>query len=117
MPEMRNREDYAYWISLLKQNKGCVSRVPEALCGYVKTPGSLSSNALKNIADTYRMYVSEVGVSPVLATVLVSVFACVKCYRELTARACWMCLSRESKGKIEESMEHCWNWNEQEKKT
>ena len=117
MPEMRNREDYAYWISLLKQNRGCVSRVPDALCGYVKTPGSLSSSALKNIVDTYRMYVSEVGVSPVLATALVVVFACVKCYKELTARACWLCLSQDSKRKLEESMDVCWNWEEQGKET
>ena len=117
MPEIRNREDYAYWISLLKQNRGCVSRVPDALCGYVKTPGSLSSNAMKNIVDTYRMYVSEVGVSPVLATVLVIVFACVKCYKELAARVCWMCLSQDSKRKLEEKMEVGWNWNEQGKET
>lgn len=117
MPEMRNREDYAYWISLLKQNRGYVSRVPEALCGYVKTPGSLSSNALRNIVDTYRMYVSEVGVSPVLATVLVIVFVCVKFYKELAARVCWMCLSQDSKRKLEESMDHCWSWNEQQEET
>ncbi len=117
MPEMRNREDYAYWISLLKQNRGYVARVPDALCGYVKMPGSLSSNILKNIVDTYRMYVSEVGVSPVLATVLVIVFACVKCYKELTARVCWMCLSQNTKGKLKESMDFCWNWNEQGKET
>ena len=117
MPEMRNREDYAYWISLLKQNRGYVSRVPDALCGYVKTPGSLSSNAMKNIVDTYRMYVSEVGVSPALATVLVIVFACVKCYKELAARVCWMCLSQDSKRKLEEKMEVGWHWNEQGRET
>ena len=117
MPQMRNREDYAYWISLLKRNKGYVLRVPDALCGYVKTPGSLSSNAMKNIVDTYHMYVSEVGVNPVLATVFVAVFACIKCYKELAARVCWMCLSQESKRKLEESMDYCWSWNEQGKQT
>ena len=117
MPEMRNREDYAYWISLLKQNGGCVSRVPDALCGYVQMPGSLSSNAMKNIVDTYRMYVSEVGVSPVLAAALVVVFACVKCYKELAARVRWMCLSQDSKRKLEEKMDVSWNWDEQGKET
>ena len=39
MPGMRNREDYAYWISLLKRNQGYIAWVPEILVGYVKMPG------------------------------------------------------------------------------
>ena len=90
MPEMRNREDYAYWISLLRRNSGYIAYVPEFLVGYVKMPGSVSSNILRNVVDTYRMYVSEVGMSPVQAAMLVMVFSCFKCYKEVKARFTWM---------------------------
>ena len=77
-------------------------------------PGSVSSDVLKNVVDTYRMYVSEVGVKPVLAMALVIVFSYFKCYKELMAKLRWLRMSRESRGKIRESIDLCWNCEQQE---
>ena len=116
MPNVRSRQDYAYWIALLRKNHGYISGVPDTLVGYVKMPGSVSSNAWRNVVDTHRMYVSEVGVSGVQAAMLVMVFACFKCQKEVAARFRWMCLSREKKVKLRTSIDLYWNWDEQGKK-
>ena len=113
MPEMRNREDYAYWISLLRRNSGYIAYVPEFLVGYVKMPGSVSSSILRNVVDTYRMYVSEVGMSPVQAAMLVMVFSCFKFYKEVKARFNWMFLSPEKKTNLRTSIDLYWNWDKQ----
>ena len=111
MPEMRNREDYAYWISLLKQNQGYIAWVPEILVGYVKMPGSVSSNILRNFVDTYRMYLSEVEISPVQAAMLVMVFSCFKFYKEVKAKLNWMLLSQYEKTNLKKSVDLYWNWD------
>ena len=113
MPEMRNREDYAYWISLLRRNSGYIAYVPEFLVGYVKMPGSVSSSILQNVVDTYRMYVSEVGMSPVQAAMLVMVFSCFKFYKEVKARFSWMFLSQYKKTNLRMSIDLYWNWDKQ----
>ena len=113
MPEMRNREDYAYWISLLRRNSGYIAYVPEFLVGYVKMPGSVSSSILRNVVDTYRMYVSEVGMSPVQAAMLVMVFSCFKFYKEVRARFSWMFLSQYKKTNLRTSIDLYWNWDKQ----
>ena len=113
MPEMRNREDYAYWISLLRRNSGYIAYVPEFLVGYVKMPGSVSSSILRNVVDTYRMYVSEVGMSPVQAGMLVMVFSCFKFYKEVKARFSWMFLSQYKKTNLRTSIDLYWNWDKQ----
>ena len=113
MPEMRNREDYAYWISLLRRNSGYIAYVPEFLVGYVKMPGSVSSSILRNVVDTYRMYVSEVGMSPVQAAMLVMVFSCFKFYKEVKARFTWIFLSQYKKTNLRMSIDLYWNWDKQ----
>ena len=113
MPEMRNREDYAYWISLLRRNSGYIAYVPEFLVGYVKMPGSVSSSILQNVVDTYRMYVSEVGMSPVQAAMLVMVFSCFKFYKEVKARFNWIFLSQYKKTNLRTSIDLYWNWDKQ----
>ena len=113
MPEMRNREDYAYWISLLRRNSGYIAYVPEFLVGYVKMPGSVSSSILRNVVDTYRMYVSEVGMSPVQAAMLVMVFSCFKFYKEVKARFSWMFLSQYKKTNLRTSIDLYWNCDKQ----
>ncbi len=113
MPRLRNREDYAYWISLLQRNDGYITCVPEVLVGYVKMPGSVSSNILRNVVDTYRMYVSEVGMSPVKAVMLVVVFSCFKFYKEVKARFNWMLLSQYEKMNLKTSIDLYWNWDKQ----
>ena len=111
MPEMRNREDYAYWISLLRRNSGYIAYVSEFLVGYVKMPGSVSSSILRNVVDTYRMYVSEVGMSPVQAAMLVMVFSWFKCYKEVKARFTWIFLSQYKKTNLRMSIDLYWNWD------
>ena len=113
MPEMRNREDYAYWISLLRRNSGYIAYVPEFLVGYVKMPGSVSSSILRNVVDTYRMYVSEVGMGPVQAAMLVMVFSCFKFYKEVKARFNWIFLSQYKKTNLRMSIDLYWNWDKQ----
>ena len=113
MPEMRNREDYAYWISLLRRNSGYIAYVPEFLVGYVKMPGSVSSSILRNVVDTYRMYVSEVGMSPVQAAMLVMVFSCFKFCKEVKARFNWIFLSQYKKTNLRMSIDLYWNWDKQ----
>ena len=113
MPEMRNREDYAYWISLLRRNSGYIAYVPEFLVGYVKMPGSVSSSILRNVVDTYRMYVSEVGMSPVQAAMLVMIFSCFKFYKEVKARFKWIFLSQYKKTNLRMSINLYWNWDKQ----
>ena len=113
MPEMRNREDYAYWISLLQSNDGYISCVSDILVGYVKMPGSVSSNILRNFVDTYRMYLSEVEISPVQAAMLVMVFSCFKFYKEVKARLNWMFLSQYKKTNLRTSIDLYWNWDKQ----
>ena len=113
MPEMRNREDYAYWLSLLRRNSGYIAYVPEFLVGYVKMPGSVSSSILRNVVDTYRMYVSEVGMSPVQAAMLVMVFSCFKFYKEVKARFNWIFLSQYKKTNLRTSIDLYWNWDKQ----
>ena len=111
MPQMRNREDYAYWISLLQSNDGYISCVSDILVGYVKMPGSVSSNILRNFVDTYRMYLSEVKISPVQAAMLVMVFSCFKFYKEVKARLNWMLLSQYEKTNLKNSVDLYWNWD------
>ena len=113
MPQMRNREDYAYWISLLRSNDGYISCVSDILVGYVKMPGSVSSNILRNFVDTYRMYLSEVEISPVQAAMLVMVFSCFKFYKEVKARLNWMLLSQYEKTNLKKSIDLYWNWDKQ----
>ena len=81
------------------------------LVGYVKMPGSVSSSILQNVVDTYRMYVSEVGMSPVQAAMLVMVFSCFKFYKEVKARLNWMLLSQYEKTNLKKSVDLYWNWD------
>ena len=113
MPEIRNREDYAYWISLLKKNQGHSAGVSDALVGYVKTPGSLTSNARRNIVDTYRMYVTEVKLSPVKAAAAVLVLSSLKVQKEVWARASWLCRPKARRSPLQRSVRECWNYGQE----
>ena len=87
--------------------------VSDILVGYVKMPGSVSSNILRNFVDTYRMYLSEVEISPVQAAMLVMVFSCFKFYKEVKARLNWMLLSQYEKTNLKKSIDLYWNWDKQ----
>ncbi len=109
MPELRSRQDYAYWIALLKNNRGHIAGIPDALVGYVKTPGSVSSNAWQNVADTFRMYVSEVGMRPPQAAAALAMLSCFKARKEAWARLSWACLPEDERRRLRADVEACWN--------
>lgn len=109
MPELRSRQDYAYWIALLKNNRGHVAGIPDALVGYVKTPGSVSSNAWRNVADTFRMYVSEAGMRPPRAAAALAMLSCLKARKEAWARLSWACLPEGERRRLRADVEACWN--------
>ena len=109
MPELRSRQDYAYWIALLKKNRGYVAGIPDALVGYVKMPGSVSSNACRNVVDTFRMYVSEVGMRPPRAAAVVAMLSCLKVRKEAWARLSWASLPEGERRRLRAEVDACWN--------
>lgn len=109
MPGLMSRQDYAYWIALLKNNRGHVAGIPDALVGYVKTPGSVSSNAWRNVADTFRMYVSEVGMRPLRAAAALAMLSCLKVRKEASARLSWACLPEGERQRLRADVEACLN--------
>ena len=109
MPKIRSRQDYAYWITLLKSNQGYIAGVPDALVGYVKMPGSVSSNAWRNVLDTFRMYVSEVDLNPVQAAAAVAALSCFKVRKEVSARAYWACMPEEKRKRLQIQVQECWS--------
>ena len=108
MPTLRSRQDYAYWIALLKKNRGYVAGVRDPLVGYVKMPGSVSSNACRNVVDTFRMYVSEVGMRPARAAAAVAVLSCLKARKEARARLSWASVPEDEKRRLRADVAACW---------
>lgn len=57
MPSMRTRQDYAYWLMLLKSNPNItVSNYPEVLGKYYRQNNSLSSKKFENIRQNYFVF-------------------------------------------------------------
>lgn len=57
MPKIRKRQDYAYWLSILRLNPGIlVSGVDEPLVDYHQQAVSLSSNKLDNVRWNYAVF-------------------------------------------------------------
>ena len=109
MPRLANREDFAYWISLLQRNQGYISGVPDVLVGYVKMPRSITSNVWRNIVDTFRMYMSEVRMSPIQAAAAVVFFSCHKVQKEVWARVYWVRMPREKRRRLQAEVREFWN--------
>jgi len=114
MPGIRSRQDYAYWLTLLNRNDGYISGVPDELVGYVRRPGSVSSNAWRNVVDTFRMYVSEVDMGTLQAAAAVAAFSCLKVRKEVLARVSWLCLPEEKKRRLQVEIRQCWNHDRQD---
>jgi teichuronic acid biosynthesis glycosyltransferase TuaG len=55
MPDMRRRQDAATWLQVLNAGNVCYG-IPEVLCQYRRTQGSLSSNKVKAIKGTWYFY-------------------------------------------------------------
>lgn len=68
MPLIRRRQDYAYWLNLFRENGAlkCVV-VEEALGGYLRQQGSLSSSPLKNAKTNYQMFRDIMGYGVLLS--------------------------------------------------
>ena len=109
MPRIRSRQDYAYWISLLRKNHGYIAGVPDTLVGYVKMPGSVSSNAWRNVVDTFRMYVSEVEMTPIQAAAAVVVLSCHKVRKEVWTRVSWVCMPEDERSRVRAEVQKSWN--------
>lgn len=55
MPDIRKRQDFAFWLSLLRNGSKAVG-INEPLTFYRVRPGSLSSNKLSAAAYTWRVF-------------------------------------------------------------
>lgn len=62
MPDMRRRQDAATWLQVLKAGHDCYG-ISEVLCQYRRTSGSLSSNKVKAVKDTWYFYRHVAGLS------------------------------------------------------
>jgi glycosyltransferase involved in cell wall biosynthesis len=63
MPNIRTRQDYAYWWSLICKNKTPVVGLSEPLMKYHITYNSLSSSMIKNLLNNYQMFRKSLGFS------------------------------------------------------
>jgi teichuronic acid biosynthesis glycosyltransferase TuaG len=55
MPLLRTGQDYALWLSILKQGN-YAERLPEVLTGYRIVPGSISRNKIKKAKRQWEIY-------------------------------------------------------------
>lgn len=55
MPDIRKRQDFAFWLQLLRNGAKAVG-INEPLTYYRVRPGSLSSNKLSAVLHTWRVY-------------------------------------------------------------
>jgi glycosyltransferase involved in cell wall biosynthesis len=64
MPIMRRRQDYVYWLLILKNNpQGVVKSDPESLVIYNRSTTSLSASKFKNLSYNYRVFRDNLGYS------------------------------------------------------
>ncbi len=89
MPALYARQDYAFWLTLLRKNPGYLSGIAEPLVAYVNSPHSVSSNISK-VAHNYKMFTLEVGVHPLLAAVLVIFNVIFKVLKQVSAKVTWL---------------------------
>ena len=72
MSSIRRRQDYAFWINILKNNKGFAYTIPKFLCSYTKVKGSLSSSGIKNLAGNFKMFNEVLEYNFLISILLVS---------------------------------------------
>ena len=74
MPSLRQRQDYAFWLSLLRSNpKMKISVISESLGVYYRQHNSLSANKLTNLKLNYSVFRTQVGYNIVLSMLLVCI--------------------------------------------
>ena len=83
MPIMRRRQDYVYWLSILKNNpQGLVKSAPESLAIYNRGATSLSSSKLKNLAYNYRVFRDNLHYSPYSSAFFVCLNSITRVFRK-----------------------------------
>ena len=83
MPIMRRRQDYAYWLSILKNNpQGIVKSAPDSLVIYNRAATSLSSSKLKNLAYNYRVFRDNLHYSPYSSAFFVCLNSITRVFRK-----------------------------------
>lgn len=87
MPLIRARQDYAFWLKLLRANKGKVVGLPDVLCNYVRMPGSVSSSPLMNLKYNYVMFNSVCNYPAIFSAGLVFLNACFRMMKSVRSRA------------------------------
>ncbi len=97
MPALYARQDYAFWLTLLRRNPGYISGIAEPLVAYVDSPNSVSSNIFK-VVHNYKMFTLEAGVHPLLAVVLVMFNVIFKVLKQVSAKVTWLfCYSSQER--------------------
>lgn len=86
MPSIRARQDYAFWLKLLRANSGKVIGMPYILCNYVKMQGSLSSSKFKNIKYNFFMFKSVCDYPVIFSIFLVILNSSFRILKYLTLR-------------------------------
>ena len=66
MPEIRKRQDYALWLSIVRKH-GAAHCIQEILAEYYVQPKSISSNKLAMLKWNYRMFNETQSMSPAIA--------------------------------------------------
>lgn len=69
MPQLKH-EDYATWLKILKENKIRAYGIKESLAYYRKTDISTSSNKIKTLGWTWRIYTEFLGYSKIRGVLL-----------------------------------------------
>ncbi|MBL4807069.1 MAG: glycosyltransferase [Rhodobacteraceae bacterium] len=65
-PELRRRQDYAFWLKLFHKYPSAVAvGLQEPLMKYRKHAGSLSSSRWQNLRYNYQVFRSELGFNPI----------------------------------------------------
>jgi len=83
MPIMRRRQDYVYWLLILKNNpQGLVKSAPESLVIYNRGATSLSSSKLKNLAYNYRVFRDNLHYSPYSSAFFVCLNSITRVFRK-----------------------------------
>ena len=84
MPDLRARQDYAYWLGLIRRNPGLRYRyLPEALTLYRRRRGSLSSSPGRNLVNNYRAFRVS-GYGPGLSAVALGPHVAARAWRFAT---------------------------------
>jgi teichuronic acid biosynthesis glycosyltransferase TuaG len=83
MPKIRKRQDYAYWLRILKNNRNVkVVKIPETLGSYRKRKESLSSNKVKNVRYNYKVFRIS-GYSSLVSCLFVIINICEWVFRRI----------------------------------